>query len=132
MKHLKPNVMTLRTKLLKEYNDLRNKLDEKLTENKIKSDIILDNSEYFFIVNRIYICFLDFAEYINGFDDRIINFMLTCSDASDILANLYMNGLDEDCDIKSVEGIEKLMIYAYNNEQLENGNLDFVPVECNL
>lgn len=132
MKLLKPNIMTLRTKLMKEYKYINKQLEKKLSEGKITSDIMLDNSEYFFIVNRIYICFADFAEYMNSFDDKVIDFLLTCGNVSDMLANLYINGLAGDCDIKSVEGIENLMIFAYNNEQLLSGKCNFVPLENNL
>lgn len=125
---MKIHIRLLREKIAQEYDELKDILEKAIENSEVDADTFLEYPEYFFIKSRIYICFHDFPEYINA-DNRITEFLLKCRNASDYLTCIYLNGLAGDCDVKSVEGIEKLMIFAYNHAVFQNGKCDFIPVE---
>ncbi len=129
MKILKANLNELRDKIIDEYNLLIISLENEINNHTLSSEEILDNSEYFYIKMRIYLCLKDFPMYMQQLDDRVISFLLKLQDTSDYLASIYENGLAGDCDLKSVEGIQKLMIFSYNNAIFRTGRSDFAPVE---
>ncbi len=130
MKHLKPNLDILRKKIILEYYVLDECLETAIDKHALPPDEILDYAEYFYIKMRIYICFKDFSTYMQQMDDKIISFLLKLKNASDYLAVIYENGLAGDCDVKSVEGIEKLIIFAYNNALYKAGRQDFYPIDA--
>ena len=126
---LNSDIYILRKKIIKEYCDLYTYLDSAIYNNILTSEEMLNHAEYFFIKMRIYICFKDFSSYMEQMDQKVISFLLKLKNTSDYLAVIYENGLAGDCDIKSVEGIEKLMIFAYNNALYRAGRNDFCAVE---
>jgi len=129
MKVLKANLNALRKKIIDEYDMLSIFLETAMNDHVLSPEEILDYSEYFYIKMRIYLCFKDFTVYMQQMDDRIISFLLKLQNTSDYLSAIYENGLAGDCDVKSVEGIQKLMIFSYNNAIYRTGRSDFAPVE---
>ncbi len=129
---IKPDLEILRNKIINEYSNLYTYLETAIDNGILTIEELLDYSEYFYVKLRIYICFKDFCVYMQQMDDKIISFLLKLKNTSDYLAEIYENGLAGDCDIKSVEGIEKLMIFSYNNALYRTGRYDFLPIDAPL
>ena len=122
----------LREKIICEYTELCDNISFEIENEKLTPQELLRHSEYLYIKHRIYIFFSDFYTYMKNLDKRLIKFLLICENTSDYLTYIYENGFAGDCDLKSVEGMEKLMIFAYNNTQYQSGNCDFLPIEISL
>lgn len=124
------NILTalLRERINEEYISVTEALKINIENQTVSADDILCYSEYFYIIERLHICFSDYSEYIRT-ENRVSEFLLSLPCISDHLASVYMNGLAGDCDLKSVEGIIRLMIYAYNRSRLIKGKRDFVSTE---
>ncbi|MBE6844056.1 MAG: hypothetical protein E7510_14765 [Ruminococcus sp.] len=129
---MKVSLELLKEKIICEYTELCDSISYSIENEELKPETLLLHSEYLFIKFRIYIFFSDFYFYMENLDERLIEFLLMCENASDYLAYIYENGFAGDCDLKSVEGIEKLMIFAYNNTQYQSGKFDFLPIEFSL
>jgi hypothetical protein len=126
---MKASITKLREKIISEYDTLHRTVDFSIRENKISTGVFIEYSEYFFIKTRIYICFCDFEKYIT-INKAVCDFFLNKENASDYMAYIFMNGLVGDCDLKSVEGIIKLMIFSFNHAMYKEGKNDsIIPVE---
>ncbi len=129
---MKIYLQLLKEKIKNEYLHLCNIIYEYAKTENFSSYVLLEHSEYFFVKFRIYIYFHDFSSYMEKMDKRLFEFLLSLPNTSDYLTYIYENGFAGDCDLKSVEGIEKLMIFAYNNSQYKTGKYDFLPIEIPL
>lgn len=127
------NILTglLRERILKEYILLTDALQICIENNNANADAIMSYSEYFFIAERLHICFSDYPEYIK-INSNVSEYLLSLPNITENLASVYMNGFAGDCDLKSVEGIIKLMIFSYNRSRILKGKRDFISPEVPL